>query len=152
MSDLAMMTFDRLMRHSYRFFTDNFAGTLVRRVNKFVAAFETIADQILFQLLPSVLIIAGSLSVLSQRDILLGITLSIGIVFSSDSISSRGSGNKNMKLSATNGIPKRLARLADAIGNSTTIKLFSGHSFEAALFGKNKRPASQVPCRRVGAP
>ncbi len=136
MSDLAMMTFDRLMRHSYRFFTDNFAGTLVRRVNKFVAAFETIADQILFQLLPSVLIIAGSLSVLSQRDILLGITLSIGIVFFFGFNIVAGLWKQKYEVIRNERDSEATGRLADAIGNSTTIKLFSGHSFEAALFGK----------------
>jgi len=136
MSDLAMMTFDRLMRHSYRFFADNFAGALVRRVNKFVTSFETIADQVLFQLLPSALTIAGSLYVLSERDPLLGVTLFVNIAFFFGFNIAVGLWKQKYEVIRNDRDSEATGRLADAIGNSTTIKLFSGHSFEVALFGQ----------------
>lgn len=136
MADLAMSAFDRLMRHSHRFFTDNFAGTLVRRVNKFVGSFEAIADQIGFNLFPSLLIIAGSLYVLSQRDALLGITLSIGIgCFICFNVIA-GLWKQKYEVIRNDRDSEATGVIADAIGNASTIKLFSGHSFEVALFGK----------------
>src|SRR5262245_61363660 len=45
MKDLTDYCFAYLQNHSQRFFTDNFAGALVKRVNRFAASFETIADQ-----------------------------------------------------------------------------------------------------------
>ena len=48
MKDLTDDCFAYLHHHSHRFFTDNFAGALVKRVNRFAASFEVIADQCSF--------------------------------------------------------------------------------------------------------
>ena len=48
MKDLTDTCFEYLQDHSHRFFTDNFAGALVKRVNRFAASFEVIADQCSF--------------------------------------------------------------------------------------------------------
>src|SRR5215813_5254084 len=48
MKDLTDYCFDHLQNHSHRFFTDNFAGALVKRVNRFASGFEVIADQCAF--------------------------------------------------------------------------------------------------------
>src|SRR5580698_959068 len=48
MKDLTDYCFSYLQNHSHRFFTDNFAGALVKRVNRFASGFETIADQCVF--------------------------------------------------------------------------------------------------------
>lgn len=42
--------FDWLHRHSYRFFTNSFGGTLVKRVNKLVRWFEVLTDTFFFSL------------------------------------------------------------------------------------------------------
>ena len=135
MSDLGRTAFEGLLRHSYSFFSDNFAGTLVRRVNKFINAFESMADKVGFSLLPSTLIIIGSLYVLWQRDMLLAVTLFIGVfvffVFSIISVAWKQKYEiiRNERDSEATGM------IADAIGNSTTIKLFSGYTYEFNRFG-----------------
>lgn len=48
MSDLFNTCFKYLHDHSYNFFNNNFAGTLVRRVNRYVTSFEDIADIVYF--------------------------------------------------------------------------------------------------------
>lgn len=134
MADLARTAFEGLMRHSYRFFSDNFAGTLVRRVNKFVTAFESIADQFGFSVFPSILIICGSLFVLAERDALLAITLSSGVfLFFAFSI---GAGVWKQKYEIIRNLrdSEATGRIADAIGNASTIKLFSGYAHEFSLF------------------
>src|SRR4029077_12396932 len=46
MKDLTDFCFDYLQNHSHSFFTNNFAGALVKRVNRFAAGFEVVADQL----------------------------------------------------------------------------------------------------------
>src|SRR3989338_2256901 len=42
-------TFHRLMNHSYRFFANNFSGSLVSKAKRFAGSFERISDIISFQ-------------------------------------------------------------------------------------------------------
>ncbi|MDO8594930.1 MAG: ABC transporter ATP-binding protein [bacterium] len=134
MADLSRTAFEGLLRHSHSFFSDNFAGTLVRRVHKFVNAFESIADTFGFNLFPSVLIIVGSLYVLAQRDMLLAVALLLGMFlyfgFSIVAVTWKQKYEiiRNERDSEATGL------IADAIGNATTIKLFSGYSHEFTLF------------------
>src|SRR6185436_9696847 len=41
---LKRQSYDYLMEHSYGFFTNNFVGALVQRVNRFARAFERLSD------------------------------------------------------------------------------------------------------------
>src|SRR3989344_1875014 len=49
---LKQQVYDYLMDHSYGFFADNFAGSLVQKVNRFARAFEQLADRILWDVMP----------------------------------------------------------------------------------------------------
>ena len=51
MARLKQQAYDHLMEHSYAFFTNNFTGSLVQRVNRFARAFERMADRILWDIL-----------------------------------------------------------------------------------------------------
>jgi len=134
MADLAHTAFEELMRHSYRFFSDNFAGTLVRRVNKFVYAFETIVDQIAFNLFPSVLIVAGTLFVLAKRSPALSATLFVGVFVFTLYVVATGVWKQKYEYARNERDSEATGFLADAIGNASTIKLFSGYVHEFSLF------------------
>ncbi len=134
MFDLSMTAFDGLMRHSPRFFSDSFSGSLVRRVNKFVGAFETITDQFNFNLISVFLVISGSLFVLFQRDTFLGMALLVGVLLFFAFNIVAGLWKQKYEIIRNEKDSKATGVLADAIGNATTIKLFSGYAHESALF------------------
>ena len=52
MANLKQQSYDHLMLHSYSFFANNFAGSLVQKVNRFARAFERITDDLIWNLLP----------------------------------------------------------------------------------------------------
>src|SRR5581483_11724025 len=54
------------------FFTDNFAGALVKRVNRFAAAFEMIADQCTLDIGQTIIRIIFVVGVLFWRNTVLG--------------------------------------------------------------------------------
>ena len=54
-SDLLNTCFEYLHRHSNGFFSDNFAGTLVRRVNRYTRSYEQVLDQMTFNVGQTVL-------------------------------------------------------------------------------------------------
>ena len=136
MADLAHTAFEGLIRHSFRFFSDNFAGSLVRRVNKFVNAFESIADKCGYNLIPSVLIIVGSLFVLAQRDVVLAVTLLLGMLAFFTFIIGASIWKQKYEIARNERDSEMTGYVADAVGNASTIKLFSGYGHELTLFGR----------------
>lgn len=134
MNDLLATAFDNLLGHSYRFFTNNFTGSLVRRVNRLSRAFEEIADQIVVNLLPLIVIITGILIILFQRNTLLGSVLFAWIVFflvlyySIALWKLKYDRRRAEKDSETTGV------LSDALTNVVTVKLFSNYDHERSLF------------------
>src|SRR3990167_11272594 len=55
MRDLLNTCFNYLHRHSFNFFSNNFAGSLVKKIGRYERAFEDITDQIYWSLLPTTL-------------------------------------------------------------------------------------------------
>ncbi|OGL87462.1 hypothetical protein A3I40_01075 [Candidatus Uhrbacteria bacterium RIFCSPLOWO2_02_FULL_48_12] len=130
MADLSETSFNYLIGHSYSFFTNSFAGSLVRKVNRLSRAFEEVADQVQFSLIPLIVTVLGILIGVSFRSIVLTLVLGAWIILflMANYWFARWKQPyeimKSMKDTEATGV------LADAIGNSTTIKLFTGHEHE----------------------
>ncbi len=136
MTDLMQTSFNYLIRHSYRFFSDNFAGSLTRKVNRIARAFEEVDDQIELNLMPLLVTVVGILFVLFRRHVYLGFALAAGVAvffvfhFFVARWKQRFDLEKAKKDSETTGV------LADALSNSNTIKLFTGYTRERSLYKK----------------
>ncbi|MFH1012541.1 MAG: ABC transporter ATP-binding protein [Candidatus Peregrinibacteria bacterium] len=134
MADISNECFSYLHQHSYNFFTSNFVGSLVKRVNRLVRSFEGMADQFTYnlgQLIFNVLIIFGVLFWLHPiiGVVMFGWTvffIAVNYFFS------------NFKLKYDIARAKADTRissaLADTITNNTNIKLFAALSYEFERF------------------
>lgn len=134
MNNINNECFNYLQQHSYRFFTNNFVGSLVKKVTRFVRAFEQITDRLfwdMFTLALKVLIVSAALFYL--RPILGIIILIWTVIFLAI----------NYKLAVYKlkfDIPKSeqdslvTARLADTITNNTNVKLFANLGYESAKY------------------
>lgn len=134
MNDLTQTSFAHLVNHSYSFFSNNFTGSLVRRVNRLSGAFEDFADRFLFDIVPIVVVIIGITIVLFTRDTILG-SLFLGwvILFAIVQFAIvRWKFKYNLRVSTQDSVATGV--LADAIGNDVTIKLFAGEAHERSLF------------------
>lgn len=134
MTNINNECFNYLQQHSYRFFTNNFVGSLVKKITRFVRAFEQITDRLfwdMFTLALKVIIVSAVLFYLKP---ILGIIILIWtILFLAI----------NYKLAVYKlkfDIPKSeqdslvTARLADTITNNTNIKLFSNLNYESSKY------------------
>ena len=79
-SHLQVESFHALLRHSYRFFSNNFSGSLVRQTNRFVDAFGRLGEKFQWNLIPLVVTLVGVTIALSLRHALLGIIMAAWIV------------------------------------------------------------------------
>lgn len=136
MRDIKQSSYEYLLGHSYRFFSNNFSGSLTRKVNRLSKAFEEIVDQLFFNLIPIVIIITGNIIVLYFRNVWIALALLIwtviymviNLVFSL--WKQKYEIEKAEKDSEATGI------LADGITNSNNIKLFTANKFEESLYAK----------------
>ena len=134
MADLSETSFAYLMRHSYRFFSDTFTGTLVRRVSKFARSFEGVADQLEFNLWPLGLTVVGVIAVTTWRSPLLGGILTIWSVLFAVIAYVLTEWRQPYRLAAAELDSEATGALADAVTNATTAKLFSGLPYETERY------------------
>lgn len=134
MADLVRTSFGYLLGHSYRFFTNNFSGSLVRKVNRLSQAFEHIADQLQFNFIPFVVMALGSLVVLFYRHAILGTILLVWFVIFLAFSFFVAHWKQKYDLKRAGKDSEATGVLADALTNAVTIKLFSGYEHEKSLY------------------
>lgn len=134
MTDLFANTFEYLIGHSYNFFISRFAGSLTHRVSKFVRAFEVIFDAILLQFFPTLLFVAGAITVLYIRNRTLGIALGVWAVLFVSFQLYVAKLRQPVRAERSEADTRVTGALADAISNHSTIALFSGEAHERGLF------------------
>ena len=136
MARLANRCFAYLHKHSFSYFNNNFVGSLVKRVNWFVRAFESVADKITWVLLPLFVELTIVIFVLFQRNLWLGVGslawlslfLTVNLFFTFYKL--RFDIQRNEAETKATGI------LADTITNNNNVKLFVGYDRERATFGR----------------
>lgn len=134
LAEINNTSFKNLHRHSFSFFSNNFSGSLVKKVNYFTRAFENIADSFLWSLIPMITSMAVIVAVLFSRQWLMGTTAFVWLTvffilnfyFSTWKYKHDVIANKAM--SKTTGF------LADTITNFSSLKLFNGYKREVNSF------------------
>lgn len=133
-ADLEQYAFSHVLNHSYRFFSNNFAGALVRKIHRLGRSFETIADQIEWRLLSLVIAIIGTVVIFFLRSPIVAFALvlwvavfiAVNIVIATWKLKYD---TERAQLDTESG-----AVLSDAISNSMTIQQFVGRNDEIARF------------------
>ncbi len=133
-ADLSVKAFSYLHGHSYSYFTDNFGGSLVKKVKWFTSAFENITDRFLWNFLPLVTSVTFITIVLIKTNIWLGlgilfwvlVFISINFVFTKYKL--------QYDLRRTKDETAVTGLLADTITNHNNVKLFNGYFGEVQKF------------------
>lgn len=137
MASVADECFEVLHKHSFRFFNDNFTGSLVKKINRMSRSFEGIADQIAYEFIPLSLRSVIAISVLSYLDWRLGALLLVwAVLFIGVNYALSVYKLKHYDLPKVQADSKLTGQLADTITNHSNIKLFSNQSFENNMFKK----------------
>lgn len=131
MATLKQQAYDYLMKHSYGFFSNNFTGSLVQKVNRFGKSFERLADRILWDLL-SLAIRAGAIIIIVS---LINAWIALVILVWSLVFIVFNVGFSIWKIKYDLQVAeidsKTTAYLADTITNQNTVSLFSRFGFES---------------------
>jgi len=136
MAKLKQNAFKYLIKHSHSFFTNNFTGSLVQKVNRQARAFEKLFDTIIFTIIPLFFTISGAVIITyftskTLSFIVLGWIL---LYFTLSYIFYRW--KMKFDLDASSVDSETTAVLSDNISNSQTISLFNGVKNETNSYDK----------------
>lgn len=68
MKKIYLECFDYVHKHSFRFFANNFTGSLIKKINKFVGSYDLLTDTIVFELSPILLNLIFILIIIGLQD------------------------------------------------------------------------------------
>ena len=135
---LQAKSFAYLLRHSYRFFTNQFAGSLVRQLNRFVDAFSEINELIQWEFLPLLIAMVGAIVSLSLRNGWLGVLMIVWIILYLYANYRLALWKLKYNERRNEADSSMVGALSDAISNNLNAKFF------AAYTGEEKRYAEAV--------
>jgi len=132
---LTKEAFDSLMRHSYQFFTNSFAGALTRRVSRFSSAYEHLYYSLVSVFLEAALYIISITAVLFWHSAVLGSAILAWIVVFIFLQWYMSRWQQPYRLARATEDSNLTAALADSISNHNTVALFANNTYEAAIVG-----------------
>lgn len=133
-SDLMNTCYEYMLKHSYGFYTNNFAGSIQTKVRKFAYAFEAVADQVCFDLGRSLLAIGCMVVILLIYFWQIGLMMLVWVVayFTFTYIFAKYKLKYDIAQSEQDTVVT--AHLADTLSNHSNINLFSAHDREVNVF------------------
>ncbi|MBX4204576.1 MAG: ABC transporter ATP-binding protein/permease [Candidatus Doudnabacteria bacterium] len=136
MADLVNSSFEYLQGHSYNFFTNRFAGSLVRTVNRFERAFEDISDIIFFEIGQTFIRVSATIIILFFQYKILGLIVLVWVILYCLFILlfARYKLKYDVQLADTDSAVT--GHLSDTISNNINLKIFGGTKKELVHFKK----------------
>ena len=130
MAGLRQQAFSYMIGHSHSFFANNFGGSLTRKINKYAGAFEKLTDRMVADGLPllirSIGVFIAVYSLIPKYAYILGIFCLVFLLTALIYIRFKIKYDVLSALADT----KTTGVFADAIGNHSSIQIFTGHSYE----------------------
>lgn len=137
MGEITDECFTAVHKHSFNFFNNEFVGSLVKRVNRLVRAFEAFMDIVSFELFTNAVRIVIAVAVLYWVNPIFGISMLVWVVIfilGNYYISLYKLKKYDVHRAAAESATT--AYLADTISNNANIKLFSNRKYEVRGFAK----------------
>jgi len=130
MASLREQAFYSMINHSHSFFANHFSGSLVRKVNKYANSFEILTDRMMVDGLPLIVrgvgIVIAFYALVPKYSYILAIFCIIFLVTAFVYIRFK----LKYDIIASEADSKTTGVLSDAIGNHSSIQLFTGHEYE----------------------
>lgn len=132
--DLLVKCYHYMLGHSYRFFTNNYAGSLQTRVKKFSHAYESVVDQAYYELGLSVVVLVVLTTVLLFYMPTIGLIVLVWLVLYATFTYRFAKFKLRHDIRSSEQDTLITAHLSDTFANHTTIRLFTAEEREVERF------------------
>ena len=137
MSDVAMAAFHRVQRFSTDWHANSFAGSVVRKITRGMWALDMLDDVLLLALLPSMVVLVGTMVLLSVHWPVMGLVMALGAfayvaltTFLATQVIAPASRLSNALDTRIGGV------LSDALGANAVVKAFGAEGREDTRLGR----------------
>ncbi|MGP9819512.1 ABC transporter ATP-binding protein [Salinarimonas sp. NSM] len=131
MSDVARESFARVQRFSSDWHASNFAGSTVRKITRGIWAIDTFSDTVLVALLPSAVVLVGTILLMSVHWPVMGAVVLVGAIAYVGTVALMSSRWVAPRARLANAQDTRMGGLlADAIGCNAVVKAFGAEDRE----------------------
>lgn len=136
MRDATQDAFHRVQRLSTDWHANSFAGSTVRKITRGMWAFDTLNDVLLLQLLPSTVVLVGTMLLLGWHWPVLGIVMGVGAAAYVAMTMVLATRWASPAATLSNAWDTKLGGLlSDAIGSNAVVKAFGAEDREEARIG-----------------
>jgi ATP-binding cassette subfamily B protein len=137
MSDVANETFHRVQRFSTDWHANTFAGSTVRKITRGMWALDMLNDTILLALVPSLIVLTGTMLLLAAQAPLLGAVMAVGAVVYVALTVTLATRLVAPAASLSNTWDTRMSgTLADSISSNAVVKAFGAENREEIGFAR----------------
>ncbi|MEI7557459.1 MAG: ABC transporter transmembrane domain-containing protein [bacterium] len=136
MKKIFQQCFAYIHRHSFRFFTNNFSGSLVKKINKLAYSYENIVDNFVFNILRMIIFMPFIIIVVSRKDTTIGLVFIAFIMLFGFLQYLFFKWNTSYEIKANIQDSKTTGELADTITNNFNILTFASVPREIKRFGE----------------
>jgi ATP-binding cassette, subfamily B, bacterial len=136
MKELYDHSLEKLQKHSYVFFSNSFVGGLVAKTKRFVQAFETLHDQLIFHIWMSGVALLSLFIILFIESKILGTIFLIWLLIYGILVKFMVKWQIPKSLESAKADTKTTSQYADIITNILTVKMFGNTKNEVANFEK----------------
>lgn len=137
--DLTRSVFETLQKHSYSFFSNEFAGALVSKQNRFIGGFEQVYSFFLFTVIDSSIGLASSIIVLAFVSPLLCVLFVAWAIIFIGAVMWLTPKQRTRNLARAVAQSRLTALFADVLSNILTVKAFAGESSEKQLMNERSQ-------------
>ncbi len=135
-SDLSQAVFSEMHRHSYGFFSDRFSGSLTSQARRFIDAFITLHDALVFTLWLSGVQLLGMFVVIALFSPALALFFLVAVIAIILIVVPLLKKRRTVDEEEAEVNSRLAGRFSDAVANILTIKVFSNEGMEKTAFGK----------------
>lgn len=126
--------FAYIHRHSYKFFTNNFSGSLVKKINKLAYSYENVVDTFVFNVLRMFIFLPFIIVVVARKDIKIGWVFLLFIIIFAILQYFFFKRNTSYEIKTNEQDSKTTGELADTITNNFNILTFASVPREIKRF------------------
>lgn len=134
-ASLVKAAYEKLMRHSYTFFTNSFTGGLTRRVSRFGSAYENLYYSFITVLFEAAVYVVGITAVLWYHNWIVGSVVFFWVLLFIFLQWWMSGWQRPLRLARATEDSNLTAALADSVSNHNTVTLFSGNEYENKIVG-----------------
>lgn len=127
--------FAYIHRHSFSFFTNNFSGSLVKKINKLAGSYENMVDNFIFNILRMMIYLPFIIIVVGRKDLTIGLAFLAFIIVFSFLQYLFFKRNTAYEVKSNIQDSKTTGELADTITNNFNILTFASVPREIKRFG-----------------